>query len=89
MAKPAAETAPTDKIELYDKLVATNASVERKGATVPYTSVNGNREEEEGLTGGTIWPALCLLCARQVLFPIDGDRRLAVRPGDLEGYDSH
>jgi len=35
MAKP-------DKLELYEKLVATNPSVERKGATVPYTSVNGN-----------------------------------------------
>ena len=34
MAKPA--------LELYEKLVATNPSVERKGATVPYTSVNGN-----------------------------------------------
>ena len=29
-------------LELYEKLVATNPSVERKGATVPYTSVNGN-----------------------------------------------
>jgi hypothetical protein len=31
-----------DKVELYEKLVATNPRVERKGATVPYTSVNGN-----------------------------------------------
>ncbi len=31
-----------NKLELYDKLVATNPKVERKGATVPYTSVNGN-----------------------------------------------
>jgi hypothetical protein len=31
-----------DKVELYEKLVATNPQVERKGATVPYTSVNGN-----------------------------------------------
>jgi len=31
-----------DKLELYEKLIATNPSVERKGATVPYTSVNGN-----------------------------------------------
>jgi hypothetical protein len=34
--------AKPDKLELYEKLVATNPSVERKGATVPYTSVNGN-----------------------------------------------
>ena len=31
-----------NKLELYDKLVATNPKVDRKGATVPYTSVNGN-----------------------------------------------
>src|ERR1700759_5607081 len=31
-----------DKLELYEKLVATLPGVERKGATVPYTSVNGN-----------------------------------------------
>jgi hypothetical protein len=42
MAKPAAKTAPADKLELYEKLVATNRSVERKGATVPYTSLNGH-----------------------------------------------
>ena len=42
MAKSAAATAPAEKIALYDKLVATNPKVERKGATVPYTSVNGN-----------------------------------------------
>ena len=35
MAKPT-------PLELYEKLVATNPNVERKGATVPYTSVNGN-----------------------------------------------
>ncbi len=32
----------TDKLELYDQLVATNPAVERKGATVPYTSCNGH-----------------------------------------------
>jgi hypothetical protein len=31
-----------DKLELYEKLVATNPKVERKGATVPYTSLNGH-----------------------------------------------
>jgi TfoX/Sxy family transcriptional regulator of competence genes len=33
---------PADKLELYDKLVASLPGVERKGATVPYTSVNGH-----------------------------------------------
>ncbi|HLN00916.1 MAG TPA: hypothetical protein VK335_16630 [Bryobacteraceae bacterium] len=42
MAKPAAATVPSDKLELYEKLVATNPNVERKGATVPYTSLNGH-----------------------------------------------
>jgi hypothetical protein len=39
MAKPAM---PSDRLELYEKLVATNPDVERKGATVPYTSLNGH-----------------------------------------------
>jgi len=42
MAKPAAAAVPPDKLELYEKLVATNPNVERKGATVPYTSLNGH-----------------------------------------------
>ncbi|HXB73129.1 MAG TPA: hypothetical protein VNY05_33135 [Candidatus Acidoferrales bacterium] len=42
MAKPASGAVPSDKLELYEKLVATNPSVKRKGATVPYTSLNGH-----------------------------------------------
>jgi len=42
VAKPASGAVPADKLELYEKLVATNPKVERRGATVPYTSVNGN-----------------------------------------------
>lgn len=44
MAKPTTETGTiaADKLALYEKLVATNPKVERKGAAVPYTSVNGN-----------------------------------------------
>lgn len=30
------------KIELYDKLIEANPNVERKGKTMPYTSVNGH-----------------------------------------------
>jgi hypothetical protein len=29
-------------VALYDALLATNPDIERKGATMPYTSVNGN-----------------------------------------------
>jgi hypothetical protein len=42
MAKSEPNTAWQQKLELYEKLVATNPDVERKGATVPYTSLNGN-----------------------------------------------
>jgi hypothetical protein len=38
--KPAA--IPAEKVELYDKLIATHPEVERKGANNPYTSLNGN-----------------------------------------------
>jgi TfoX/Sxy family transcriptional regulator of competence genes len=31
-----------DKLALYEKLVATVHGLERKGATMPYTSMNGN-----------------------------------------------
>jgi hypothetical protein len=33
---------PADKLKLYEKLVATLPGVERKGATMPYTSLNGH-----------------------------------------------
>jgi hypothetical protein len=32
---------PAETLALYEKLVATNPNVERKGASVPYTSANG------------------------------------------------
>jgi len=42
MAKSTADTAWLQRLELYEKLVSTIPGVERKGATVPYTSVNGH-----------------------------------------------
>lgn len=33
---------PQDKVELYEKLIAGIPGIERKGASMPYTSVNGN-----------------------------------------------
>ena len=42
MAKPVAKAVPSDKLALYEKLVATNPKVKRQGATVPYTSLNGH-----------------------------------------------
>ena len=35
-------TIPPEKVALYDQLIATNPQIERKGATTPYTSANGN-----------------------------------------------
>jgi hypothetical protein len=42
MAMPKKSTIPADKIELYNQLIATNPKIERKGATHPYTSLNGH-----------------------------------------------
>ena len=43
MAKPRDRTPiPAAVIEQYDRLIATQPGVERKGATMPYTSVNGH-----------------------------------------------
>ncbi len=44
-----------EKLEFYDKLIATNSKFERKGKTMPYTSANGymfslfNKEGEIGI----------------------------------------
>jgi hypothetical protein len=42
MAKKAEPAAPPAKVALYEKLVAAFPGVERKGASIPYTSMNGN-----------------------------------------------
>jgi hypothetical protein len=42
MGKDKKPNIPAEKLELYEKLVATNPGIDRKGATVPYTSLNGN-----------------------------------------------
>lgn len=41
MARNAAEKY-AENLTLFEKLVATNPKVERKGATMPYTSLNGH-----------------------------------------------
>jgi hypothetical protein len=35
-------TASSETLDLYEKLVATNPKIERKGAANPYTSLNGH-----------------------------------------------
>ena len=42
MAKSATAAAPAEKVALYAKVVATISGVQRKGAMLPYTSLNGN-----------------------------------------------
>jgi hypothetical protein len=42
MSAPKKNNIPVDKLELYEKLVATNPTIERKGAANPYTSLNGH-----------------------------------------------
>ena len=41
MAKPSSNVDST-KLSLFDALIATVSGLERKGATVPYTSLNGH-----------------------------------------------
>ncbi len=33
---------PKDKLDVYDKLIATHPNIARKGVTMPYTSLNGH-----------------------------------------------
>ena len=42
MSRSASPTAPADRVAAYDRLVAAAPEVERKGASMPYTSVKGN-----------------------------------------------
>src|SRR5258708_3011469 len=42
MAAAKKSTIPPEKLELYEKLIATCPEIERKGDVHPYTSVNGH-----------------------------------------------
>jgi hypothetical protein len=42
MAKRTSSTIPTERLGQYDRAIATLPDVARKGATVPYTSLNGH-----------------------------------------------
>lgn len=42
MAIPKKNSLPTDKVVLYDQLIAAIPEIKRKGAANPYTSLNGN-----------------------------------------------
>lgn len=45
---------PPDRLKLYDKLIESDPEIERKGKTVPYTSLNGHMFtflSKEGIMG--------------------------------------
>ncbi len=42
MSLPKKGAVPPEKLELYEKVVATIPGIQRKGATHPYTSLNGH-----------------------------------------------
>lgn len=42
MAKKATSTIPQAQLDLYDALISSTPGVERKGAAMPYTSLNGH-----------------------------------------------
>ena len=42
MTSKAAPAAPADRVAAYDRVVAAVPEIDRKGASMPYTSVNGN-----------------------------------------------
>jgi hypothetical protein len=42
MAAKKKSAIPAEKLELYEKLIATNPGIDRKGDVHPYTSVNGH-----------------------------------------------
>ena len=42
MAKAKESKIPPEKLELYDKLLATHPEIDRKGDVHPYTSLNGH-----------------------------------------------
>lgn len=49
--RKATEERYKDRVKLYDKLVAGHPKAERKGATIPYTALNGNMYSYLGKTG--------------------------------------
>jgi hypothetical protein len=42
MAKKEKSSIPAEMLALYDQLIAAHSGLERKGAAMPYTSMNGN-----------------------------------------------
>ena len=79
MAKATAETY-AENLQFYEKLVATNPKVERKGATMPYTSVNGHMFSLLTKQG---WLALRLSAAEREAFLKKYKTRLCEQYGTI------
>ena len=50
---------PQEKIDLFDKLIASMPEIERKGDIVPYTSLNGNMFTQMNKSG-SVGLRLCI-----------------------------
>jgi hypothetical protein len=60
VSTPKQSSIPPARLEQYERLVATVPDLERKGASVPYTSVNGNMSSfltEDGTLALRLSPA--------------------------------
>src|SRR6185312_5905663 len=71
--KTAPSTIAADRIDAYDRLIATRPGIERKGATIPYTSLNGHMTSYLADTGSLVLR----------LSPDDRARFLAEQPSTL------
>jgi hypothetical protein len=54
MAKPSTPPPPDAAVETFDRLIATRPSVVRKGASIPYTSLNGHMTSYLTPTGSLV-----------------------------------
>jgi hypothetical protein len=54
MAKPTTPRPPDAAIATFDRLIATRPGVERKGASIPYTSLNGHMTSYLTPTGSLV-----------------------------------
>lgn len=60
MPTPKKSNIPADKLELYEKVIATHPQIERKGDVHPYTSLNGHMFsylDQTGVMGLRLPPA--------------------------------
>ena len=79
-AKPAASVDP-ERLAAYERLVATQPGLERKGAAIPYTSFNGNMSSYLDAVDGL---ALRLAADDRARFLAEHDAQLQVAHGVVQ-----